>query len=70
NIAESILKPQKLNYKNDIRGIGTLLISVKKPGTIRRNPTSLEFENQKDISEHCRSFIKQTASSSVKELIN
>ncbi|KAB8067370.1 hypothetical protein BDV29DRAFT_163446 [Aspergillus leporis] len=70
NIGEPILKPQKKDYADDARAVGTLLVRLKEPGTFRRNPESLELKDQRDISDHCKTFIRQTASSSLKHLIN
>jgi hypothetical protein len=69
NIADSILKPQRQSYSDDIHDIGTLLVSFKEPGTFRRNPKSLLLEKD-DVSEHCKQFIQGTATSSLKELMN
>ncbi|KMK54987.1 hypothetical protein Y699_09333 [Aspergillus fumigatus Z5] len=44
NIADSILKPQRQSYSDDIHDIGTLLVSFKEPGTFRRNPKGLLLE--------------------------
>ncbi|KAM0111743.1 hypothetical protein ACP6JB_002514 [Aspergillus fumigatus] len=69
NIADSILKPQRQSYSDDIHDIGTLLVSFKEPGTFRRNPKGLLLEKD-DVSEHCKRFIQETATSSLKQLIN
>lgn len=69
NIADSILKPQRQSFSDDIHDIGTLLVSFKEPGTFRRNPKSLLLEKD-DVSEHCKHFIQTTATSSLKELTN
>ncbi|KAE8396900.1 kinase-like domain-containing protein [Aspergillus pseudonomiae] len=70
NIAESIMKPPTQNFTDDLKTVGTLLVRLKEPGTFRRNPENLALENGCDISDYCKSFISQTATLSLKDLIN
>lgn len=69
NIAASILKPQQGGYSGDIAAVGTLLVSMKEPGTSGRDPESLQLEKPEEVSELCRSFIKSTATSSISTLL-
>ncbi|KAF7166680.1 hypothetical protein CNMCM6106_002396 [Aspergillus hiratsukae] len=48
NIAASILKHQQGSYSGDIAAVGTLLVSMKEPGTSGRNPESLQLENPEE----------------------
>ncbi|RHZ45329.1 uncharacterized protein CDV56_100919 [Aspergillus thermomutatus] len=69
NIAASILKHQQGSYSRDIAAVGTLLVSMKEPGTSGRNPESLQLENPEEVSELCRSFIQLTGTSSISTLL-
>ncbi|KAL4889244.1 hypothetical protein BDV59DRAFT_186808 [Aspergillus ambiguus] len=69
NIADSILDASDASRSEDTRAVGQLLLGLKEPGTRRRNPGSLEFERQGDISDLCKVFVRSTDTSSVPVLL-
>ncbi|KAL5362275.1 hypothetical protein BJX96DRAFT_99662 [Aspergillus floccosus] len=69
NIADSILDASDASRSEDARAVGQLLLGLKEPGTRRRNPGSLEFERQGDISDLCKAFVRSTDTSSVPVLL-
>ncbi|KAG2421577.1 hypothetical protein HFD88_005552 [Aspergillus terreus] len=69
NIADSILDASDASRSEDARAVGQLLLGLKEPGTRRRNPESLEFERQGDITDLCRAFVRSTGTLSVPVLL-
>ncbi|KAF7177423.1 hypothetical protein CNMCM7691_005628 [Aspergillus felis] len=51
NIAASILKHQHGSYSGDIAAVGTLLVSMKEPGTSARDPESLQLEKPEEVNK-------------------
>ena len=64
-----MLYSRSKSFADDIRAVGTALVDIKEPATHGRNPQSLQFDHEEEVSQLCRSFIKMTGQSSISELL-